>query len=59
MDQRILENYQKELSKNNSDLDKSKKEIILEIKKWNKDEILKKDTIKYSLWMRIKRALGF
>ena len=59
MDPRILENYQKELSKNNSDLEKSKTEIIQEIKKWNKDDILKKKVTKYSLWTRIKRVLGF
>lgn len=59
MDQRLLEEYQKELSKNKIDLDKSKNEIIEQLSQWKKDDIFEKKIEKITLWMRIKKVLGF
>jgi len=60
MDQKLLEEYQKELSKNKIDIDKSKTELINQIKTWNKEDIFKKEEVKkLTIWQRIKKALGF
>lgn len=59
MDHRILEEYQKELSKNKIDLSKSKEEIISQIKGWNKEEIFDLKKEKISIWSRIRKVLGF
>lgn len=59
MDHRILEEYQKELSKNKIDLSKSKEELISQIKGWNKEEIFNPKKEKLSIWSRIRKVLGF
>jgi hypothetical protein len=60
MDQKLLEEFQKELSKSKVELDKSKYEIIDQIKSWDKEEIFKKEEVKkLTIWQRIKKVLGF
>lgn len=65
MDPKILEKFQKELLKNKSDLEKSKIDVIDELKKWKKEDIFNKENTSeknegnYTLWTRIKRVLGF
>jgi len=59
MDPKILEEFQKELSRNKIELSKSKQEIISQIKGWDKEEIVKQEKPKLSLWNRIKKVLGF
>lgn len=60
MDPRLLEEYQKELSKNKSDLDSYKSEIIDRLRGWKKEEIFEKEEVKkLTLWMRIRKVLGF
>lgn len=53
-----LEWLQKEIRKDQVTLDKSKNDLINEIKKNKKEEIIpKKEIIKLSLWKRIKKVL--
>lgn len=53
-----LEWLQKEIRKDQITLDKSKMDLINEIKKNKKEEIIpKKEIIKLSLWKRIKKVL--
>jgi hypothetical protein len=53
-----LEWLQKEIRKDQITLDKSKNDLINEIKKNKKEEIIpKKEIIKLSLWKRIKKVL--
>lgn len=60
MDPRLLEEYQKELSRNKADLENYKSEIIDRLKGWKKEEIFEKEEVKkLTLWMRIKKVLGF
>lgn len=60
MDPRLLEEYQKELSRNKADLESYKSEIIDRLKGWKKEEIFEKEEVKkITLWMRIKKVLGF
>lgn len=59
MDRKLLEAYQKELLKNKEDVDRTKKELIEQISLWDKEEIFERKKEKITLWMRIKRVLGF
>jgi hypothetical protein len=53
-----LEWLQKEIRKDQITLNKSKNDLINEIKKNKKEEIIpKQEIIKLSLWKRIKKAL--
>jgi hypothetical protein len=53
-----LEWLQKEIRKDQVTLDKSKNDLINEIKKNKKEEIIpKKEIVKLSLWKRIKKVL--
>jgi len=53
-----LEWLQKEIRKDQITLDKSKMDLINEIKKNKKEEIIpKKEIVKLSLWKRIKKVL--
>lgn len=53
-----LEWLQREIKKDQITLDKSKMDLINEIKKNKKEEIIpKKEIIKLSLWKRIKKVL--
>ena len=53
-----LEWLQKEIRKDQITLEKSKMDLINEIKKNKKEEIIpKKEIVKLSLWKRIKKVL--
>ena len=48
---------EKEITKDQVELDKEKKDFINEIKKLKKEDILPKKTEKITLWQRIKKVL--
>jgi hypothetical protein len=48
---------EKEITKDQVELDKEKKDFINEIKKLQKEDILPKKTKKITLWQRIKKVL--
>jgi hypothetical protein len=48
---------EKEITKDQVELDKEKKDFINEIKKLKKEDILPKKTKKITLWQRIKKVL--
>lgn len=56
--QAVINWYEKELNKDNKELQVSKREIISSIKTINKEELFKKETKpKLSLWKRILKAI--
>lgn len=59
MNQKLLEQFQKELNKNKVEIDNSKEELIKEILKVDKEKIFQKTEKKTTIWMRIKKVLGF
>lgn len=60
MNQKLLEEYQKELLSKKKDVEDSKEDIINMLKSWKKEEIFEKEEVKkLTLWMRIKKVLGF
>jgi hypothetical protein len=56
--QKILDWYQSEMRKDELELNQEKKKLIEQIKSVNKKDIIE-EPVKLSLWMRIKRVLGF
>jgi hypothetical protein len=56
--QKILDWYQSEMRKDELELNQEKKKLIEQIKSFNKKDIIE-EPVKLSLWMRIKRVLGF
>ena len=59
MNQKLLQDYEKELLKNKNELDNEKKQFIRQIKKFDKDEIKNYTQEKITIWQRIRKTLGF
>lgn len=58
--QDLLNWYQNEVIKDQSEIRKYKNQMIDELKKTNKEKIFYKEKIKLTLWQRIKKVLmGF